>query len=51
MSFPQALKDAFDAAIEPTPEWIAGHNAEAGTSKNWALQNLNVAGLTVELGR
>lgn len=50
MSFPQALKDAFDGGIDPPPEWIAGHNSEAGTSKNWALQNLNVAGLTVELG-
>ncbi|MBR9808441.1 MAG: hypothetical protein GYB49_14585 [Alphaproteobacteria bacterium] len=50
MSFPQALKNAFDTGIDPAPEWIDGHNAEAGTSKNWALQTLDVAGLTVELG-
>ncbi len=49
MSFPRELKAAFDAGIEPDPEWIAGHNAEAGTSKNWALQMLDVAGLTIEL--
>jgi len=49
MRFPRSLKEAFDAEIEPEPEWISGHNADSGTSKNWALQTLSVAGLTIEL--
>lgn len=49
MGFPKALKRSLDRGIEPDPEWISGHNAEAGTSKNWALQTLDVAGLTIEL--
>lgn len=49
MNFPRALKQAFDAGIDPDPEWISGHNADSGTSKNWALQTLDVAALTVEL--
>lgn len=39
----------FAAALDPQPDWIEGHNAEAGTSKAWALQTFGVAGLTVEL--
>lgn len=50
MGLPQSLKDAFDEAMDPDPEWISGHNSGSGTSKNWALQTLDVAGLTIELG-
>lgn len=49
VSLPRALKEAFDAALEPDPEWITGHNDGKGTAKNWALSELGVAGLTVEL--
>jgi len=39
----------FAAAMETPPDWVEGHNAEAGTSKAWALRTFGVAGLTVEL--
>jgi hypothetical protein len=31
------------------PEWSYGHNANGGTSKGWALEQLNAPGITVEL--
>lgn len=50
MTFPNALKTAFDATFTPQPDWIVGHNADNGTSKNWALVTFNTPGLTIELG-
>ena len=50
MTFPNALKTEFDRAFTPKPDWIVGHNADNGTSKNWALVTFNTPGLTIELG-
>ncbi|MBB36940.1 MAG: hypothetical protein CME89_15955 [Hirschia sp.] len=47
--FPNDLKQRFDRELDPPPKWIPGHNPEKGTSKGWALENLDVAGLTIEL--
>ena len=50
MRFPNALKKVFDETFTPQPEWIVGHNADNGTSKNWALRTFNTPGLTIEIG-
>lgn len=49
-SFPEALKQAMDSEISPTPDWISSHNDGKGTSKNWALQMFATPGMTIELG-
>jgi hypothetical protein len=41
----QVLKDRLTAA----PEWSYGHNANGGTSKGWALEQLKAPGITIEL--
>lgn len=43
------MAERFAAAMDVPPEWVEGHNADAGTSKAWALRRFGVAGLTVEL--
>ena len=43
------MAERFAAAMDTPPDWVEGHNAEAGTSKAWALRTFGVAGLTVEL--
>ena len=35
--------------LDPDPDWIEGHNADTGTSKAWALEAFDFAGLTVEV--
>lgn len=50
MSLARALRTAMDASLDPDPEWISGHNAAQGTSKNWALSDLGVGALTIEIG-
>lgn len=49
MSLARSLRSALDRRLGRELDWIAGHNTELGTSKNWALRTLGVAGLTIEL--
>lgn len=49
MCLPKHLESVLADDMSPPPEWIPGHNDSKGTFKNWALQELDVAGLTIEL--
>jgi hypothetical protein len=44
-----ALEQRFIADLAAPPEWSYGHNANGGTSKGWALEQLKAPGVTVEL--
>ena len=49
MRFAGALRDDLNAALDPSPEWIVGHNIINGTSKNWAKLEFQTGGITIEL--
>jgi hypothetical protein len=49
IGFLPALKTAFDSALKAPPAWSYAHNANGGTSKGWALEQLKAPGITVEL--
>ena len=49
IGFLAALKQAFDTALAAPPQWSYSHDANGGTSKGWALEQLKSPGITVEL--
>ena len=48
-AFPNTLKTRLETDVETDVFWSPGHNSSLGTSKTWALEELGVAGVTVEL--
>jgi cytosolic carboxypeptidase protein 6 len=49
IGFLTALKQTFDTTLAAPPQWSYSHNANGGTSKGWALEQLKAPGITVEL--
>jgi cytosolic carboxypeptidase protein 6 len=49
IGFLPALEQRFEADLKAPPEWSYSHNANGGTSKGWALEQLKAPGITVEL--
>ena len=49
INFLPALEKVLKDRLTAAPEWSYGHNANGGTSKGWALEQLKAPGITVEL--
>ncbi|HEX5006358.1 MAG TPA: M14 family zinc carboxypeptidase [Hyphomonadaceae bacterium] len=49
IDFLPALEKTFKERLTEAPAWSYGHNANGGTSKGWALEQLKAPGITVEL--
>jgi hypothetical protein len=47
--FLPALEQVLRDRLRTPPEWSYGHNANGGTSKGWALEQLRAPGITIEL--
>jgi hypothetical protein len=49
IAFLPALEGRLRNVLKTPPEWTYSHNANGGTSKGWALEQLRAPGITVEL--